>query len=294
MPEPRADEVEAILSTPELPTPNATEIVTADPNPELADVLYSDARLAGKINSGEDRTFSEAETKAIEDEFLARLADIDAKEKHPYHNADHTKEVSDRTKEILAFEPGIAVPEAQAAQFAALFHDFRHTGKTLRQAPDGLSNEQLASIIADHHAKAKGFSLNQRVLIRGIILGTTFGNPNIKPETHLERIVAMADIGGFRKSWNDWVEESARVLQEADPATRPKDLAAWLKGRKGFLTGFIRPRLEALPSAKQAWENELREKEDIVDRLIAGESGPDLDAVRKHIEPLLQPTPAAA
>ena len=282
-------EVEEAPSAPELSTPNATEIVTSDPNPELADVLYADARQAGKVNSGGDRTFSEAEMKGIEDEFLARLEGIDAKEKHPYHNADHTREVLDRTKEILAFEPEIPAPEAQAAQFAALFHDFRHTGKTLRQAPDGLSNEQLASIIADHHAKAKGFSLSQRVLSRGIILGTTFGNPSIKPETRLERIVAMADIGGFRKPWDDWVEESARVLQEADPATRPKDLAAWLKGRKGFLTGFIRPRLEALPPAKQAWEKELKDKEDIVDRLIAGDTGPDLEAVRKHIEPLLQP-----
>ncbi len=61
-----------------------------------------------------------------------------------------------------------------------------------------------------------------------------------------EKILVLADVGGFLKPFGEWVAESLLVLAEAPLSALPADFEAWRKNRKGFLDGYVRSLLNAV------------------------------------------------
>ncbi|GEM_PF-1888108 len=176
------------------------------------------------------------------------LAEIALQCPFPYHNRRHTEEVIERVSVLASHaQPRLETEETDLLKLAALFHDYGHSGRTIRQTslsasrPD-LSNEEFAAEEARVRL-SKDLTAEQLEVVKNLILATSFGQADAKsvyyrpyqPKTLLEKLLALADIGGFQKPFEEWVEESFRVLQEADPATIPPTFERWLETRYGFL-----------------------------------------------------------
>lgn len=242
-----------------------------------AETLRADITLLGNdIESQEIREFSEADMQKLLKEIADLLKKEDEKKHLPYHNSRHTLEgVLPRTQEALrVLQPPVSIWEQQALQIAAGFHDYKHSGRAIRKADEemspeeadairaegGLSNEEVAANAADVFAKEKGLSVKQRVLIYGAIIGTTFGNPTIQPQTRLEKILAVADRAGYASTTNEeWMRESVNVLRERRVAERPQSMLDVLRGQEIFLERFSL--FEQAPAELQEkWGDSYREK----------------------------------
>ncbi len=241
------------------------------------------------INDGVDEKITEAETERICEAILEmQRRQYDDVRRNKYHNAEHASEVINRVKAIFARDNGIKPNVQRLIRIAAAFHDLGHSGKTLRKAADGLSNEEYAAVLADQwivDTKIK-LSVNQRVKLYALIIGTTFGNHAIKPETKAEQILAIADIGGFVNSWEWWVKESALVLKEISKSQRPKTMEEWLNGRLAFLD-HIDARLAAVKGFNHGYYMKAAEKRKIVTELLAGRGAEYRDVIEKVIRPEL-------
>ncbi len=233
---------------------------------------------------------------AISDDFLnglikgivlhQRVAFDDVK-RNRYHNAEHAEEVVMRTRGLVRRIKGFDANDQKLMLIAAALHDLGHSGTTLRQASDGLSNEEYTAVLADQILVAHKFSVRQRVQMYGLIMGTTFGNPSIKPETKMEKVLSIADVGGFTKPWTQWVEESSFVLHETPIAERPTTIEEWLQGRLKFLA-WIESRLNELPEVAKYWRAHLEEKRIKVNYLLKIQAGPSMKSIRTFVVPLLR------
>ncbi|MBT6068507.1 HD domain-containing protein [Candidatus Peregrinibacteria bacterium] len=201
---------------------------------------------------------------------LKWMSDLYDDPAHPYHNIPHTREVVENTKKLLALyedEDGNPLPKhiSQVVILAALFHDLEHCGKTIKQAESGLSNEQHAVLTADGILEAYGFSVWQRVLFQGLIIGTSFDDrtneelpegmrpsDKPKPETRLEEIVAIADLaaGALSEDLEEFMGKTAAVFAEKDNSKKPTSVQDWLNKMCGFW-GYLRSRFT--PEAEQVW-----------------------------------------
>jgi len=262
-------------------SPNAEKAIRFNPT------LVNDISLAFREGSliGEDKKFISEEMSVIVEEIKSLLKRADEERLNPYHNKQHALEVNERFSQLLEVE-GLTEQYGQLGDVASLFHDFRHAGTTKREAADGMSNEEMAALEADKFAKEKGFSVRQRVIISSLIIGTTFGNPEVSTTTDLENLLSLADVGGFIKSWDDWVKECADVLTEMPMGLRPTTIEGWLKTRVGFLKFFIQPKMTE--AAKRIWGQALTEKIGIVENLLANPDQPEMTVVKEKIEALLR------
>jgi hypothetical protein len=153
------------------------EELTSSPNchnPKVLDVELHKLDLALPAPVPE-ATFARAVAAALHFQ-----ADFDSRQRNPYHNLEHAIMVYTRVNELLRrcdFPQSIS----QAIRFAAICHDLGHCGLTLRQnwphAKDGLSNEEFSVYLAESFTSTREFGWSLRILIKGLIIGTTFGNP---------------------------------------------------------------------------------------------------------------------
>lgn len=98
-------------------------------------------------------------------------------------------------------------------------------------------------------------SVRQRLELQGYILGTSFGQAadgpyhrGYAPTTLEEKLLAFADIAGFTKGFDGWMKESLNVFREMSADTLPKDFAAMISGRNGFI-GYIASKLAEIKNA---------------------------------------------
>lgn len=258
-------------------SPNARDIKI----PRLKDAIQREGL------EGPAKILSELELKdALEKVFARQKGEFEKEHSNFYHNADHLKEVVSRTDNLLSQLQGIEPGARQLMLIAAAFHDFGHPGKSKRDEPDGFSSEEYSAQFADQFAETLGLSVRQRVELYGLIIGTTFGSKNIKPETRNEKLLAIADIGGFTKKWDEWVIESADVLMEEDDASWPKDVKEWLEKRLLFIK-HIQTRLDELPDVKALWQVHLDDKRTTVEALIANPKDPRMRPVTDHVALIL-------
>ncbi|MDO8648216.1 MAG: HD domain-containing protein [Candidatus Peregrinibacteria bacterium] len=190
-----------------------------------------------------------------------------------YHNDQHTREVIARVKN-LASHSKLSPQQQKLLVLAALFHDYGHAGQTIRQTSpkkdihgEDLSNEEFAARKAREKLGAS-LSVGQIIRLQEMILRTSFGqnvqgSPHYRdyaPKEDQDTLLALADVGAFmEKSFEQWVEESLRVLVES--AALPQDFAAWKKNRTGFLGGYVRSKLEAVKhQLDEKYYQELAEK----------------------------------
>lgn len=245
------------------------------------------AAIAREGLRGADKMLTDEELKSALNGIVNRqTVEFEKERKHFYHNSEHLTEVVGRTDSLLSKLSGIEAGQRQLILIAAAFHDFGHAGKTHREAEDGLTNEEFSALHADAFAESVGLSVRQRVELYALIIGTTFGNKDIKPETRSEKILAIADIGGFTKSWEGWVMESADVLMEEDDATWPKDTKEWLERRLLFIA-HIQKRLDELPDVKALWQVHLDDKRTTVEALIQNPNDPRMRPVNDHVALIL-------
>lgn len=162
---------------------------------------------------------------------------------------------------------------------AALRHDDGHIGNTYRQekATDNLSNEEYAVVLLREDLQGL-LSKEQLKYMEDNILATSFGQGDItklskgkenyyrpyKPETDSEKLLAFADVSGFVNGWQDWVDESLRLLQES-PQNTPADIDAWIKNREGFVNFYISPLLQSIKHLlKQEYFEQLEKDLDVI------------------------------
>jgi hypothetical protein len=108
----------------------------------------------------------------------------------------------------------------------------------------------------------------------------------------MEKILAIADLSGYKLSWEEWIDESGRVLQEG--TARPKTLIEWMRNQMLFLEYVIN---RQTPESLVYWGLQLDEKKkklsllvDIIERGLAIEDPvlqQAMHAIREKIEPLL-------
>ena len=252
-------------------------------------------RVPALLKATEEQGFSGPDL-AITDDFMNGLVKgvvlhqrvaYDDVHRNRYHNAEHAEEVVARTRGLVRRIKGLDANDQKLMIIAAALHDLGHSGATVRLAPDGLSNEAYTATLADQILTAYKFSVRQRVQMYGLIMGTTFGSPAIKPETKMEKVLSMADVGGFTKRWVHWVEESSYVLHETPVAERPATVEEWLHGRLKFLA-WIESRLNELPEVAKYWHPYLEEKKMRINYLLQIPAGPSMKSIRTFIVPLLK------
>lgn len=196
------------------------------------------------------------------DDFFEKvLSEIAQQCPWPHHNRRYTEEVVERVTELAHHvRPPLGERDVELLGLAALFHGFGHCGRTIRQTCPGashtnMSNEEFAALEAERQLSSK-LDSHELTVVKRMILATSFGQNNptfayyrpYEPVTLLEKLLAFADIAGFQKSFEEWMDESFRVMQEADPATVPETFEAWLKTRNGFL-GYCRVKLDKIVPA---------------------------------------------
>lgn len=240
------------------------EIIESKP-----EIDYQGARSAllaqGTPEQGADLTAVET----IREKLRTRLESL----QNQYHNQEHSAEVAKRTGDLLGHlaNPELVSPrERQLMIEAAWRHDDDHAGNTYRQLVEGvnggsMSNEELAVLLAIDDMRTL-LNTTDIEFLESLILATSFGQSatalqkafpndphlqqNLKrdyaPKTPIQKLLALADVGGFRKGWDEWVNESLRLVEEQGSV--PEDVDAWLKTREGFTIYYIKPLLESLQS----------------------------------------------
>lgn len=167
----------------------------------------------------------------------ARPALLERLEKlpHAYHNKKHAEEVVQNMRDLLN---NLAKPDLFTDIEKALLvecawrHDDGHAGHKDRQdiADDGLINEEYAVKLLNDELLVK---LDAKYLefMEENILATAVGpGDQNNRETPAHKLLALADVGGFTKSFEEWVDDGMRLLDETPPV--PFD---WIAQREKFV-----------------------------------------------------------
>jgi hypothetical protein len=196
---------------------------------------------------------------AIRADLLSRLGGSE----NTYHEEGHSKEVVMRTGALLdnLADPDMLTDRQKDLVLeAALRHDDDHAGDTYRQRAVGgeLSNEEVAAAHAIEELRGVA-TAEELEFVEGLILATSFGQNAgaltkefgddegakekmerpYAPATPAQKLLALADIGGFVKGWDEWIDESERLSVEQGGF--PGDsLDDWLANRLGFAQGYIK------------------------------------------------------
>lgn len=253
------------------------------PNAEhpVAPLLLKDLkRSKGKVFNKEPRLLTAAEFANLKRQILTDLKTFDGARQLPYHNRQHTEAVFRRSNQLAKIAL-LSKEKKQLLLIASLFHDYIH-GQRKKQSPHQLSFEQKSAIEADKVLSKLGFNLEQRLIVYGLILSTTFSNPNIHPATPLEKMLVSADLGGFVNSDKKWLTESIQVTMEMPPEKRPKNFKNWLADQEFFLK-YVKNRLSPETRVLR-WEQKLKEKQVLLKNLRR--ASPDAKKHQRQIQGL--------
>ena len=216
---------------------------------------------------------------------------LDELEKNPYHNRKHAEEVVDHMKGLLKNLADIVKLTAIDRKLlieCAWRHDDGHSGKRYRQEAvgdvDGVENKDDSN---EEHAvyllrEDLGDKLDEEQLkfMEDNILATSFGQNNkealekegkeayyrpYKPEIDSQKLLALADVSGFTKGWDEWVLDSMHLLEEAATGG-PYNL---INDRIEFATYIAHLLNETKKLLKPEYAAELRRK---------------LDAINEHLD----------
>ena len=204
-----------------------------------------------------------------------------------YHNKQHAKEVVQATQSLLSnlVNPDLlSDTEKLLLVECAWRHDDGHSGSTYRQemVNDGLSNEEYAEALLEQDLQGR---LDEESLqfMKDNILAISFGQDDAfklpagkqhyfrsyKPKTDWQKLLALADVSGFTKGWDGWVDEGWRLLEES-PQSALFDIDAWLAYEEEFVNFYISPLLDSVGLLlKPGYLKQLQQGLDILRRELA-------------------------
>jgi len=251
----------------------------------------------------EDHRRDDLELKAIEQDpwaallpFVLRRA---AKSVEPfgppaYHNGEHFATVVRNVANLMTALTDLSLyPESvtQGMMLAAAGHDFAHQGSTLRRDAPGevarpdlgmdISTEEVSALLIDEILRHAGVDVAMRLFVCRHIWATTFGNPNVRPITRTEHMIALADVVPVLPPFQLYMQGIQVIYREVPPGgKRPTTMTEWLTSRKGF-TGYVRSLLEKVPMGKfLGWEENL----DAYDRMLDKDAN-SLSSITGHLFP---------
>ncbi|MBF0433707.1 MAG: HD domain-containing protein [Fibrobacteria bacterium] len=239
--------------------------VTANAVTIEATALVTDIQNKGIAPRELDKCISYTEMLGIQKEILNKLKEFDSKRRLPYHNVKHSRSVFNRVVQLTRGSD-LARSDIQLIKLAALFHDYVHGFSFSHSKLKHLSFEEQSAVYADKYGKKIGLSTRQRIVVYGLIISTTFSKPHINPDTRLEKILVIADLGGFINSSKDWLLESWQVTQEIPFSHRPGNLKQWLREQERFLD-YVKMRLTP-ESIALGWHLALEKKFSVIKRLM--------------------------
>ena len=203
------------------------------------------------VEPEEGLMLSDADYQMIREKILVAI-EQDCSENF-YHKRPHTEEVEARFLR-LAKEANLSPAASQLGGITALLHDYGHVGRTIRQettrsvARKDISNEEFSAIAADDLLGSRNLTHKQIVAVQVGILGTSFGQTEgpyarpYKPLSSMDKLLAFADIAGFTKGFEGWMDESMDVYREMPIKNLPQDFDALIRGRNGFI-GYLQTKL---------------------------------------------------
>ncbi|NOY14827.1 MAG: hypothetical protein GXP43_01265 [bacterium] len=193
-----------------------------------------------------------------------------------YHNKAHTLNVLDRLNLLLKIHRLTNDQTRSLLRLAALFHDF--SPHTYNPNPLVLA-EFIAATEADLFARRINLSLTDRLFIQEAILSTRF---DTKPLLFEGLLLHAADLAGFIKPWEGWLQESSSLIQEMSPHLKLRNLSDWQTFSLNFLHRAY-PRIQSVipPAWQKAWHQ-------TVDNVKNPTQPRLLPALKKHIIPLLK------
>lgn len=213
-----------------------------------------------------------------------------------YHNEQHSAEVAQRMEDLLNNLTNPTLVSSRERELlieAAWRHDDDHAGNTYRQLVQGrmgasMSNEEWSVLLAIDDM-GQVLSTTDIDFLEKHILATSFGQstaalqkafPNnldlqknlqrdYVPNTPTQKLLALADVGGFRKGWDEWADESLRLVEEQGSV--PENIDAWLKTREGFTVYYIKPLLESLQDilTPEFYAKLMQELQAIIDEVLS-------------------------
>lgn len=209
-------------------------------------------------NNYENPSQSLEQVKRLLDEVRPTLFERLEKLTNPYHNKQHMEEVAQNIEELLnnLNDPNLFNNKQKLLIIeAALRHDDGHSGNTFRQevSGDNLSNEEYAVALLKQDLQGK-LEEDDLKYIEGNILATTFGQNDMsklpkdsyfrsyKAETPSQKLLALADISGFTKGWEKYMDTSLLIFQES-PKNIPRNIDEWLMVQQRFISFYISPLL---------------------------------------------------
>eukprot|EP01129_Flabellula_baltica_P012574 TRINITY_DN5687_c0_g2_i1.p1 TRINITY_DN5687_c0_g2~~TRINITY_DN5687_c0_g2_i1.p1 ORF type:complete len:285 (+),score=62.73 TRINITY_DN5687_c0_g2_i1:594-1448(+) len=246
---------------------NFDEIISEHPS-----ISYQDLRNLLLVNITEEPKPLEQSNR---DKLLSRLENM----KNPYHDIKHSNEVKERVSILLDNLKDMSIfseRETDLIKEAALRHDDDHVGNSYRQIIVGgeLSNEEASAARAIDELRDVA-TLEELLFVEDLILATTFGQSEKElnhkfpedeelrkkllrtyhPNTDAQKLLALADIGGFMSGFESWIADGFSLFIEA--GSYPDTIEQWINTRIGFAQGHILN--ECIPSVKHLLNDEYYE-----------------------------------
>lgn len=231
-------------------------------------------------------------TKEIIESLRTTLKNRLEKLTNKYHNKQHAEDVATNLQTLLAnlentnlFSDKIKLLLVECA----LRHDDGHSGNTFRQdvfsdddlISDDLSNEEYAVILLEEDFRGK-LNIEDINFMVAHILATSFGQNDIskfpknkehyyrsyEPKTDSQKLLALADVMGFNKGWDKWVEDSFCLYEESKQSV-PDNVDEWIKRQKNFVNNYIQPLLKSVENLlKQEYITQLKRELDIISQRL--------------------------
>lgn len=204
-----------------------------------------------------------------------RLEAQDSVQKNPYHNANHTRDVCDRTLELMNHNQ-FRITKGEMAVLA-MATPFDNYGPDVKGFHDELWGKEFAAVAAQRVAKEVGFTPPQRVEVLDCVLSTEMGLTNesaMAPQSRPARLLAAANLGGVIQPNETFLDEAAAVLAEQPEKARPATVQEWVDYEQQFLD-YVEDTFDdgLIPDH---WRKAVQDKQDLV-QTMKTVAKPDLD-----------------
>jgi hypothetical protein len=202
-----------------------------------------------------------------EQDFGRMIGDIDGimartTEDNKYHNRDHPGEVLELALDVVTELEALGLyfdeVDKQCGYLAIAYHDVAHCGKLGADYPDG-DNIERTLMEADSYFKGKNVPLEMRLKILCIIKATESFNKGVKPDSPMEVVAVLSDIGNFYRGFESFMKNNQKVMMEMHPPV-VSDVKSWKAQVDFFLGEYCVDKIEEFRAVAARIENKALSK----------------------------------